>query len=166
MKFVLKKEVPESIFFEKGVIKSINFTHPTVYAMIKRLQPEHKVEILQNLNCINNQGITNIDFSSWSYYINDLQLSFDNLCTSERLFLVATAAKLLKKTVYLESDISQLTKTTLKTFLNLFYECEYVNVIYAHPSEPAFYKSILKKLGYNLDISHLKRAQVTFIKTI
>lgn len=98
--------------------------------LIDKLDSSDTANILELLNSINNQGITSIDINNYTYCVGGKKFRFSNLSTSELLFLLAYAADKAKEKVYFCSIILQLTRTTLKKFINRFHNSTYVNILY------------------------------------
>ena len=151
MKFFYIDNIPNIAYSKNQVILTIDFHDRDVISYIIKLQLEHRGEIIRNLNMINNQGITDITFGIGTYSIGDLKLAYTDLCTAERVFLMATAAEILKRPIYLCNDLTQLTETTFKKFFQLFYNSEHVNIVYTNENEPHMYERLLREIGYITD---------------
>lgn len=105
-----------------------------------------KQELLELLNSVNNQGIEDINVSTYSYYRKGKWLGFADLCTAERVFLVSYFADLTKRHIYINGDISLLTRKTLCKFLRYFKDSEYITVVYNFEYETALYEEIWEEV--------------------
>ncbi len=102
-------------------------------------------EVVSLLNEINDQNIQSMNLEKMEYIHRDQKLGFDKLSRAEGVFLIAYIADKKKKNIYLHTDITQLTKKTLKLFFKKFYNSQYVNVVYDSTLSDAFYNAMIKK---------------------
>lgn len=151
MEIVKIADIPESQRFLDGtlisdhLIRSINIRDNSVGRLLDAASENYdKEELLGVLNSINNQGISDIDMNSYSYWHRGEKLKFSDFSTAEKVFLVAYAACRTKTRVYLCKDIRQLTRTTMRTFFKLFKGSSYVNIAYEDDIEKSFFTAMLR----------------------
>lgn len=124
--------------------KCINMPSRKILEMVSKISKDDCTDIVNMLNMINNQGIIEIDNKSMIYRVRDIKgesiLPFNSMSTSEALFFVSALADKTKTKIFVSNDIMQLTVKTLKTFVNLFRDSEYVTVIFDDINIAHFYK--------------------------
>lgn len=124
--------------------KCINMPSRKILEMVSKISKDDCTDIVNMLNMINNQGIIEIDNKSMFYRVRDIKgesiLPFNSMSTSEALFFVSALADKTKTKIFISNDIMQLTVKTLKTFVNLFRDSEYVTVIFDDINIAHFYK--------------------------
>lgn len=124
--------------------KCINMPSRKILEMVSKISKDDCTDIVNMLNMINNQGIIEIDNKSMIYRVRDIKgesiLPFNSMSTSEALFFVSALADKTKTKIFVSNDIMQLTVKTLKTFVNLFRDSEYVTVIFDDVNIAHFYK--------------------------
>lgn len=124
--------------------KCINMPSRKILEMVSKISKDDCTDIVNMLNMINNQGIIEIDNKSMIYRVRDIKgesiLPFNSMSTSEALFFVSALADKTKTKIFVSNDIMQLTVKTLKMFVNLFRDSEYVTVIFDDVNIAHFYK--------------------------
>lgn len=124
--------------------KCINMPSRKILEMVSKISKDDCTDIVNMLNMINNQGIIEINNKSMFYRVRDIKgesiLPFNSMSTSEALFFVSALADKTKTKIFVSNDIMQLTVKTLKTFVNLFRDSEYVTVIFDDVNIAHFYK--------------------------
>lgn len=128
MNIVLYNEVPEQIIINNRLFNKISFANRSVMQMLNKIRDVDSKEILDMLNSINNQGLTDIDIRTYSYKRGDIELAFCDLSSAERLFLIAFAADRSKTEIYVDGEVQSLTMKTLRLFMDLFKDSKYVNI--------------------------------------
>lgn len=98
--------------------------------------------LINHLNVVNNQGITDINLRYRSYIIKGKVLPVYKLCSGERVFLVASIAALTGTKVALFRALEQLSKPVLDRFLKTFEE--YDNIFIGDPA--GYYEARLKRM--------------------
>lgn len=124
----LYNEVPEQIIINNRLFNKISFANRSVMQMLNKIRDVDSKEILNILNSINNQGLTDIDIRTYSYKRGDIELAFCDLSSAERLFLIAFAADRSKTEIYVDGEVQSLTMKTLRLFMDLFKYSKYVNI--------------------------------------
>lgn len=135
----------KKISYEKNYFKRINFADDKVTRLLDGISNSHKKQIIETLNKINNQNIQDINFDKYQYTHRDNILGFSKLSKAESVFLVASVADIKKTNVWLHTDITQLTRSTLIKFMKQFKNSPYINIIYDSELSRAFYNSALKE---------------------
>ncbi len=133
------------LFLRKIYIRKIDFTLTRVKQLLTDVEGIDSNEVVSLLNEINDQNIQSMNLEKMEYIHRDQKLGFDKLSRAERVFLIAYIADKKKKNIYLHTDITQLTKKTLKLFFKKFYNSEYVNVVYDSALSDAFYNAMIKE---------------------
>lgn len=140
------KNFGDSLILNKNYYRWIDFSNNNIGSLLTDELTEHKKRILDNINSINNQNIQDIDFNSFKYKHWDTWISFSELSKAERVFMLSTVADILHVKIWLHTDMTQLTKTTIKKFLRLFSESEYVNIVITSELSRAFYSVMMKEV--------------------
>lgn len=128
MNIVLYNEVPEQIIINNRLFNKISFANDCIMHILDKIRDTDSKEILNMLNSINNQGLTDIDIKTYSYMRGDRKLTFSNLSNAERLFLIAFAADHSQTEIYVDGEVQSLTMKTLRLFMNFFGNSKYVNI--------------------------------------
>mgnify|MGYP003307881944 CR=1 FL=1 len=81
------------------------------------------------------QNIEILDTLDYSYVHLGEKLQFSELSRGEQVFLVSYAAKVSNILIFLQYDMLQLTKTSLRKYYREFVDCECINIIYSTQSE-------------------------------
>ena len=145
MKMICVKDIPKDISSSNQFFTSIEMISDKTRDVTDSLIGYDEQKILDVLNSINNQNIQSIDMYAGRYKHRDTVLSFNKLSTAEKVFLLALAADIGKKEVYIYKDIKSLTKTTLRLFIRLFHDSEYVNIVYELPNHKYYYEALWKE---------------------
>lgn len=85
-------------------------------------------KLLRDLNILE-QNIESIDTLAYSYIHYGNKLQFSDLSRGEKVFLVSLASKYIETDIYLQYDILQLTKTSLRKYYSLFRDCNNIHII-------------------------------------
>lgn len=142
MKMLCVKDIPKDISSSNQFFTSIEMISDKTRDITDSLVGYNEQKILDVLNSINNQNIQSIDMYAGRYKHRDTVLSFNKLSTAEKVFLVTLAADIGKKEIYIYKDIKSLTKTTLRLFIKLFHNSEYVNIVYELPNHRYYYEAL------------------------
>ena len=145
MKMICVKDIPKDISSSNQFFTSIEMISDKTRDVTDSLIGYDEQKILDVLNSINNQNIQSIDMYAGRYKHRDTVLSFNKLSTAEKVFLLALAADIGKKEVYIYKDIKSLTKTTLRLFIRLFHDSEYVNIVYELPNHKYYCEALWKE---------------------
>lgn len=145
MKMICVKDIPKDISSSNQFFTSIEMISDKTRDVTDSLIGYDEQKILDVLNSINNQNIQSIDMYAGRYKHRDTVLSFNKLSTAEKVFLLALAADIGKKEVYIYKDIKSLTKTTFRLFIRLFHDSEYVNIVYELPNHKYYYEALWKE---------------------
>ena len=145
MKMLCVKDIPKDISSSNQFFTSIEMLSDKTRDITDSLIGYDEQKILDVLNSINNQNIQSIDMYAGRYKHRDTVLSFNKLSTAEKVFLIALAADVGKKEIYIYKDIKSLTKTTLRLFIRLFNESKYVNIVYELPNHKYYYEALWKE---------------------
>ena len=135
----------KKLIYNEFYFRKINFTDNKFVKLIDGITDEHKEKILDTLNTINNQNIQDIFFEKYQYMHRDNILGFSKFSKAERVFLVACLAEIKKQEVWVHTDITQLTRTTLKKFIRLFKDSPYVNIVYDSEHSKAFFNAMIRE---------------------
>lgn len=128
MNIFLYNEVPEQIIINDRLFNKISFANRSVMQMLNKIRDVDSKEILDMLNSINNQGLTDIDIRTYSYKRGDIELAFCDLSSAERLFLIAFDADRSQTEICVDGEVQSLTMKTLRLFMDLFKDSKYVNI--------------------------------------
>lgn len=145
MKALQINEVPIEAYEEKTFINEIDINSKEMRGVLDGLLDYPEDRILEVLNSINDQNIQSIEMYAGRYTHRGQKLTFDQMATSEKVFLAALAANVSGKTIYLYRDLSSLTNETLKKFIRYFGKSEYVNIVYEKPGSKYFYEAMFKE---------------------
>lgn len=91
-------------------------------------------EALNVLNLLG-QNIEKINTLDYSYTHLGKKLQFSELSRGEQVFLISYAAKISNISIFLQYDMMQLTKTSLRKYYKEFDKCTCINIIYSTQSE-------------------------------
>lgn len=139
------QDYDKKLKYQKNYIKRIDFADNTITKLLDYTEEIDNDKLLKIINSINNQNIQSIDLKTFSYVNRNEKIGFSKLSKAERVFLVAYMADLKKKEIYLHTDITQLTKKTLKLFIKTFANSSYVNIVYNSKTSDAFYRFMKKE---------------------
>lgn len=145
MKMLCVKDIPKDISSSNQFFTSIEMISDKTRDITDSLVGYNEQKILDVLNSINNQNIQSIDMYAGRYKHRDTVLSFNKLSSAEKVFLIALAADVGKKEVYIYRDIKSLTKTTMRQFIRLFHDSPYVNAVYELPNHRYYYEALWKE---------------------
>lgn len=134
MKIIYERDFDENSISSELIFRRIDLLRSKEMKLFRGMGGKYDSELCEVLNSINNQGIEMIDTIRMYYKKDGEILSFDRLCKAERVFLIAFAAYKQNKTIWLMSDMTQLTDTTLKLFFKLFRDSN-VNIIVQFDSD-------------------------------
>lgn len=123
---ITAKEVSNENFMPKIDIDK-NSTHKLIQN-ISDLRLDNAA--LKLLNCLG-QNIESINTKEYSYFHLKQKLQFSELSRGEQVFLVSYAAKVSNEQIYLQYDILQLTKSSLRKYYKEFKDCDNINIIYS-----------------------------------
>lgn len=82
--------------------------------------------LIDCLNAVNNQGITDIDLVIRTYRKSSITLPIYKLSTGERVFLVASIASFLGIDIYYGRVMEQLSKPVVDRFLITFKDSDHI----------------------------------------
>ena len=133
------------IIYNDFYFKRIYFANDAVTRLLSMVDSKYETDITDLLNTINNQNIEAISFKNYQYKHRGIWLGFSKFSKAERVFLIAGVADLVKQEIWLYTDITQLTRSTLKKFIRKFYDSPYINIIYASESSKAFYNAMIRE---------------------
>lgn len=139
----------KKVQYEKTYFRKINFTDDKVLKLLDDVDDTHKVKIIETLNKINNQDIQDINFDKYQYKHRNNILGFSKLSKAECIFLIASIADIKEINIWLHTDITQLTRSTLIKFMKQFKNSPYINIIYDSELSRAFFDSALKEATYD-----------------
>ncbi|MGN0375748.1 MAG: hypothetical protein ACI4EN_09650 [Butyrivibrio sp.] len=145
MRIELKDKLNKKLIYNDNYIKRISMTDNKIVKLLSNISFSQAEEVRHILNSINNQNIENIDFDRYKYTHRGIELGFSELSKAEKVFMIAAIADMKKYEIWLHTDITQLTKSTLKKFIKRFYESEYVNIVYDSDISTAFYNAMVKE---------------------
>jgi hypothetical protein len=81
---------------------------------------EETNDLLDLLNSIANQGIKYINVDRLTYGINETKdIPIENMCSAEKLYILAYLSKLGKLNILIESNMLELEKDTLRDFFGI-----------------------------------------------
>lgn len=135
MKFLNRLDITTEVISSDFYMKNIDLYRMSIKNMIKEIGKQGKDD--ECLKCLNilGQEIESIDTLNYEYKHLGKTLSFDCLSRGERVLLVSYASKITNTPIILYNDIMQLTKTTLRSFYNLFGNCDNITIVYKNDSE-------------------------------
>lgn len=142
MRIEYKGDLSELTIMKDLFIERIDMSSPEITKLFKGITEKQSEQIRAIINKINNQNIEHIDFIALTYKHRGELLGFGSLCKAERVFIVASAAHINKTTIWLNTDITQLTDTTLRLFIKIFHTSPYVNIAYNSEISKAHLKRI------------------------
>ena len=99
-------------------------------------------QLLTDINVLG-QNIKSINTAEYSYEHFGTKLQFSDLSRGERVFLVSLASKYTNTPIYLQYDILQLTKTSMRKYYNLFKDCNIIAIIYDSEDILHYFKKIM-----------------------
>lgn len=133
MKFVLKSELKPVDCVGIGYLPEIDFTLRNTQKFLDTCAESMTDEILSELeeylNTLDNQGVSQFDFCTYRYRYKDERLSFRDLSSGERIYMIAFLADRFKIPVYLQCEVSQLTAFNRYKFLKKFETSEYITIV-------------------------------------
>lgn len=150
MKVINQFKIPKKHIYEGRLINEVIFSDTFEGDLIDSFEGDLK-ELVDALNMINNQGIEKIDTQTYSYYRNGQRLKFSNFATSEKLFLIAYVANKNKEVIYLFKGITQLTKKSMRTFIKLFGNSSYINIVSDDEAQELYYNHLIASYKENKD---------------
>mgnify|MGYP004663824993 FL=1 len=133
------------VMYNDFYFKRISFTDNKVIKLLDEAKGQYEKEIINLLNTINDQNIEAICFEKHQYKHRGKWLGYTKFSKAESVFLLAGIADLAKKEIWLHTDITQLTRSTLRKFIKKFYNSPYVNIIYDSESSRAFFNAMIKE---------------------
>ena len=135
----------KKVIYNDYYFKRISFADNKVARLLEGVGSEHENYVIDVLNSINNQDIEAIYFDKFQYKHRGNVLGFSKLSKAEGVFLLASVADLLQKEIWLHTDITQMTRSTLKKFIKHFYESPYVNIIFDSELSRSFYAVMVRE---------------------
>ena len=97
--------------------------------LLRNLTASDNDKITRLLNKINDQHILSFDVASFSYKVESGEvLSFSQLSTGERIFLLCYAANRVGTKIYLNA-LNRLSKSSLLLLFNTFKNSEFINLV-------------------------------------
>lgn len=100
-------------------------------------------QLLTDINILG-QNISSIDTKDYSYEHLGEKLQFSDLSRGEKVFLVSLASKYTNTPIYLQYDVLQLTKTSMRKYHKLFNECNCINIIYSSEDILNYLQSVMQ----------------------
>ena len=111
------------------ILNHLNICAPELSSIMTYISEDAENKLVTLLNSIANQNIQNIN-SKGKFYTKDGELlSWDNLCSAERLFLISYFAREHKEYICIAAYIKVLSINTLRKFFREFYNCDYVDIM-------------------------------------
>lgn len=144
MRFLSEKEITASIAMFNYYMPSINIDNNNTKKLVQKIGVNGKDKELLDILNLFGQNIQEIDTSDYSYIHLNTKLQFSELSRGEKLFLVSYAAMIANKDIYIQYDIMQLTKTSLRKYYKLFKDCENINIIYDTESTHNYLKHAMQ----------------------
>lgn len=130
MNFISLENITSCIAMSDYYMPVIDIDSTQTKKLIQSINKQHQDnQLLTDINILN-QGIESIDILNYNYKQHDEQLQFSELSRGEKVFLVSLASKYTDTPIYLQYDILQLTKTSLRKYYSLFKDCSNINIIY------------------------------------
>ncbi len=130
MKFVCEKEITASVVLFSHYMPRIDIDDNSTKKLVQKIGDNGKDEELIKVLNVLGQDIQQINTMDYSYVHMNTKLQFSELSRGEKVFLVSYAAMVANEDIYLQYDMMQLTKTSLRKYYELFENCEYINIIY------------------------------------
>lgn len=100
-------------------------------------------QLLTDINILG-QNIESINTTDYSYKHFGEKLQFSDFSRGERVFLVSLASKYTNTPIYLQYDILQLTKTSMRKYYKLFNDCDCINIIYSSEDILNYLQSVMQ----------------------
>lgn len=135
MNFIAECNVTAKISASDYYMSEINIDKSSTKRLVQQIG--HKgldTELMQVMNCLG-QNIENIKTLEYSYSHLGEKLQFSELSRGEKVFLVSYASKISREIIYLQYDMLQLTKTSLRKYYKEFKDCDSINIIYSTETE-------------------------------
>lgn len=130
MNFICEKEITASVAMFNHYMPRIDIDNNNTKKLVQKIGVNGKDgELLKALNVLK-QNIQQIDTTDYSYIHMNTKLQFSELSRGEKVFLVSYAAMIAKENIYLQYDMMQLTKTSLRKYYELFGKCKHINIVY------------------------------------
>lgn len=130
MKFINEESISTVDLVSDYYIQKVDINKTGIRSMINvisTLELDNKVlgilkELNQNIECINT-----VDYH---YKSLGIELQLGSLSRAEKVFLVSYAAKVTGIKIFLQYDMMQLTKTSLRKYYQIFKDCDNINIVY------------------------------------
>jgi len=120
MRFILEDEFSKFFKEEDIIAEKITFMQEDIYQLVHKTEISNKTSLLNFLNSLCNQGITDINLQAMNYMINGKCIPVVDLARSEKLYLVCYISVLRDKTVFVKWDFKQLSAKNKKEFVRYF----------------------------------------------
>ena len=131
LNFIAESNVTAKISASDYYMSEINIDKSSTKKLVQQIGNKGlDKELLQVMNCLG-QNIEDIKTLEYSYFHLGEKLQFSELSRGEKVFLVSYASKILGEIIYLQYDILQLTKTSLRKYYKEFKDCNSINIIYS-----------------------------------
>lgn len=130
MKFINEESISTLDLVSDYYMQKVDINKTDVRNMISAINTlglDNKVlEILKGLN----QNIECINTADYHYKSLGIELQLGDLSRAEKVFLVSYAAKVTGIKIFLQYDMMQLTKTSLRKYYQIFKDCDNINIVY------------------------------------
>lgn len=144
MKFISASEITAKISVSEMYMPKIEIDKRSTKRLIQQIGILGLDNSLLNvLNCLG-QNLESIKTSEYSYINLGEKLQFSDLSRGEQVFLVSFASKVTNTIIYIQHDIMQLTKTSLRKYYKEFKDCNSINIIYSTQSELNYLKQAMR----------------------
>ena len=144
MKFISASEITAKISASEMYMPKIEIDKRSTKRLIQQIGILGlDNSLLDVLNCLG-QNLESINTSEYSYINLGEKLQFSDLSRGEQVFLVSFASKVTNTIIYIQYDIMQLTKTSLRKYYKEFKDCNSINIIYSTQSELNYLKQAMR----------------------
>lgn len=130
MKFINEKSISTLDLVSDYCMQKVDINKTGVRNMISVINTfglDNKVlEVLKELN----PNIECINTADYHYKSLGTELQLGDLSRAEKVFLVSYAAKVTGIKIFLQYDMMQLTKTSLRKYYQIFKDCDNINIVY------------------------------------
>lgn len=129
MNIISKQKLTSKVAMSDYYMPKIDIDKTETKRLVQRIGKENlDSKLLRDINILG-QNIESIDTLSYSYVHCGNKLQFSDLSRGERVFLVSLASKYTNTDIYLQYDILQLTKTSLRKYYSLFKDCNSISIV-------------------------------------
>lgn len=130
MNFISEEDMNTIDLVDEYYMQKIDINKDSTRRLIEKIGrmglDDKALEVLNSLG----QNIESINTWNYSYKHLGKDIQMSELCRGEQVFLVSYAAKVTGIKIFLQYDMMQLTKTSLRKYYQIFKDCDNINIVY------------------------------------